>query len=625
MNRELSIKGQPEIHQGVCTVVAGGPGWDDGAVKASTRGLAVLVVVGLALRIWAAYGPYLIWAGPFPPDMTVADRSIAFGFYLLWVAVLAITYARDPRGRMWKLVLLSFVTDSTWVLQWLPFPFTSLGWTIASSTAPLTGAVLLHLVLGFPTGRLRDRVDGSLVGLAYAIVLPVQLLRYLVWDPRPGLAACTASDTWCASNVLLVARNDDLALLLARVGYVAPFLAAIGIIEILRHWRRASPAGRRALAPVAFGMPFVFAVLGLSWFATSSANEDIGGFLVRYKLYDLSSFVAPGLFLLGTARVRLARGSVADLALELGRGVPLGGLRDALARTLRDPTLELAFAAPGGVGLVDADGRAFAIDAAPDRSATRVEHDGHLLAVLVHDPAIDREDSGLVEAVGSVARLALENERLSAQVRAQLEEVRASRQRIVEAGDAERRRVERDLHDGAQQRLVALAMRLEAARGTVTDSQALIDTASAELGAAIAEVRQLAHGVHPAILTEAGLRAAIESLAERTPVPVEVGGSVGRLPAAVEATAYFVVAEALTNVSRYADATHATVGLASEGDRLVVEVSDDGRGGADPAHGSGLRGLGDRVAAIGGKLEIVSPAGGGTIVRATLPLSVEGT
>ena len=598
---------------------ATGPGWDDSRVRA-VASLSGLIASGLVLRIWAAFGPHLLSDGPFPPGMTLGDRSIAFGFYLLWLAVLAITYARDPRGRMWKLILLSFVTDGTWVLQWLPFPFTSLGWTIGVFTQPLTSAVLLHLVLGFPTGRLHDRSDRWLVGVTYAIVLPIQLLRFLVWDSTPGAAACTASDAWCATNVLLVARNDDLAFLLTRVGYLAPLIAGLGIIEIVRHWRRASPAARRALAPVAFGMPFVFAIVGLGWLATTIENEDLAHFLSTYKLFDLSSYVAPTLFLVGAFRTRLARASVADLAFELGRGVPIGGLRDALAKTLRDPTLQLAFAAPDGGGLVDADGHPFEIEPTPERSTTRIEHDGELVAVLVHDPAIDREDEGLVEAVGSVARLALENERLSAQVRAQLDEVRASRRRIVEAGDLERRRVERDLHDGAQQRLVALAMRLEAARGTVTDTQALIDTAGAELGRAIAEIRQLARGMHPAILVEAGLRAAIESLAEQTPVAVEVDGDETRYPDSVEATAYFVVAEALTNVARYAGASHATVTLRGTGSSLMVEVRDDGRGGADATAGSGLRGLQDRVAAAGGTLRVDSPPGEGTVVHAVIPV-----
>lgn len=242
------------------------------------------------------------------------------------------------------------------------------------------------------------------------------------------------------------------------------------------------------------------------------------------------------------------------------------------------------------------------------------------MALLFHDPAIDADDPGLVEAVGSVAAMALENERLSALVRAQLEEVRASRQRIVEAGDAERRRVERDLHDGAQQRLVALAMRLDAARGTATEAEELIDQATAELGLAIAEVRQLARGIHPTILTEAGLRAAIEALAERTPFPVEIEAADARYPTAIEATAYFVVAEALTNVARYAAASHAVVRVTTTIDRLTVEVTDDGRGGAEPGSGSGLRGLHDRVATIGGSLEVVSTSDAGTTIQATLPL-----
>ena len=253
---------------------------------------------------------------------------------------------------------------------------------------------------------------------------------------------------------------------------------------------------------------------------------------------------------------------------------------------------------------------------------TRLERGDELLGVLVHDPLIEVEDPGLVEAVGNAARLALENERLAAEVRAQLEEVRASRVRIVEAADAERRRVERDLHDGAQQRLVALAMRLQVAKQSTPEASALLDAATTELETAIGEVRGLARGVHPTILTESGLAAAIDALAERTTIPVVADVVDSRFDATVEATAYFVVAEALTNVVRYSGAGGARVTVREAGDTLLVEVTDDGRGGADPAAGSGLRGLDDRVAAIGGRLTITSPAGGGTTVRAELPVHV---
>jgi signal transduction histidine kinase len=252
---------------------------------------------------------------------------------------------------------------------------------------------------------------------------------------------------------------------------------------------------------------------------------------------------------------------------------------------------------------------------------TRIERDGETLAVLIHDPVDLVEDPNLVEAVGSVARLALENERLSAQVRAQLEEVRASRERIIEAGDAERRRVERDLHDGAQQRLVALAMRLQTARKTTPGAEALLDEATAELQTAVAEVRGLARGLHPTILTELGLAAAVDALAERTPIPVSVDIPETRFPEAVEATAYYVVAEAITNMTRYAEARTARVTATVEDDHLVTVVQDDGRGGADATRGSGLRGLADRVAAVRGRLEVLSPIGVGTTIRVELPLT----
>jgi signal transduction histidine kinase len=216
--------------------------------------------------------------------------------------------------------------------------------------------------------------------------------------------------------------------------------------------------------------------------------------------------------------------------------------------------------------------------------------------------------------------MALENERLAAQVRAQLDEVRASRSRIVEAADAERRRIERDLHDGAQQRLVALAMRLDQARGRAAGAGAIIDAASEELLQAIREVRDLAHGLHPPILTERGLAAAVDALAERGSLPVAATIPAGRLPADVEAAAYFLVAECLTNAAKHAGASRVVVDAALRDGALWLTVSDDGRGGADASRGSGMLGLADRLAAVGGTVEFDSPTGGGTRVMARIPL-----
>jgi signal transduction histidine kinase len=570
-----------------------------------SRGLILVFLASLAAGAWSSYGPFLVSPGPYHWSVTPANATLTFAFGFLWVCVTAITYRRDPAGRMWKLMLLSSIVNGSWALGYID---SNVAWTAAEFLGPLSPAILLHLVLAFPTGRLRDRFDLALIGLVYFIVLPLQFVDFLFYDPG-----------W--PNVLMLVRNDDIVFWLGRVGLLSPILALLAISEVFRHWRNASPVGRRALAPVAFGMPLVFAIQGIWWLAPALDRDDIRVFMLQNKIFDVPSLLTPALFLLGILQTRFARGNVAQLAMELGRGIPIGGLRAALARALRDPTLDLAFAAPNGGGLVDPAGQPFeAPGEGSGRAVARLEgDDGQLLGVLVHDPALEREDPGIVSAVASVARLGLENERLAAQVRAQLDEVRASRLRIVEAGDAERRRIERDLHDGAQQRLVALTMRLEAARGSVDGAGELIDRTTEELRAAIAEVRDLARGLHPTILTEAGLRAAIEALAERTPIPIEIDIPDRRFDPSVEATAYFVVAEALTNVVRYAAATLARVRASVAANNLILEIGDDGRGGADPTQGSGLRGLQDRLASIGGTLVVTSEPGSGTTLIATMP------
>ena len=243
--------------------------------------------------------------------------------------------------------------------------------------------------------------------------------------------------------------------------------------------------------------------------------------------------------------------------------------------------------------------------------------------MLVHDAAV-ADERELVSAVGGAAALALENERLDAELRANLNELRASRARIVETADAARRRIERDLHDGAQQQLVAVALTLGTARARIdrdpSGAAELLDAAKIDLDAAIRDLRELARGIHPAVLSDRGLGPALEALAGRIPLPVEIAGIPDeRLPGPIEAAAYFVVAESITNVARYAEATHAEVEVSRENGRVCVRVSDDGVGGADPTAGSGLRGLADRVAALDGRLEVTSPPGAGTTIRAVIP------
>jgi signal transduction histidine kinase len=339
--------------------------------------------------------------------------------------------------------------------------------------------------------------------------------------------------------------------------------------------------------------------------------------------------LVPVAFLAGLARSHVYRtGAVAELVHRL-HGRPGGSeLRDALARALDDPKLELAYWLPEAERYVDDHGKPVELPANdPGRAVTPIEHDGAAVAALIHDAALSEEPE-LVRGVGSAASLALLNQRLEADLTVRVEELHSSRSRLVAVSDAERRRLERDLHDGAQQRFVALALRLRLVRNQLADDEppaALLDTAIEELAAGLKELRELARGIHPAILTDQGLDEALRGLAARTPVPVTVLElPEDRLPAAVETAAYFVIAEALTNVAKYASATAATVSVASVDGHAVIEISDDGVGGADPRGGSGLRGLSERVAALDGELELDSPEGAGTTVRARLPCSNRG-
>jgi signal transduction histidine kinase len=321
----------------------------------------------------------------------------------------------------------------------------------------------------------------------------------------------------------------------------------------------------------------------------------------------------------------MARGAVADLVVKLSDAPPPERLRDALAGALDDPTLEVAYWSDTDRAYLDPSGAPVEPRTDSGRAATYLERDGKPLAVILHDPAL-AEDPGLVAAVAAAVRLAVDNERLAAEVRSQLVEVQASRARIVEASDAERRRIERNLHDGAQQRLVALSLALRRAQAQLPDDAgpeltATLDGASAQLKTALAELRELARGIHPVILTEAGLGPALETLALTSPVPATIRLDLpDEVAPPVAAAAYYVAAEALANVAKYADATRVVLVAEIEADAVRIEVHDDGRGGADPAAGSGLRGLADRVAALDGRLDVASPVGEGTTVVARIPL-----
>jgi len=299
-----------------------------------------------------------------------------------------------------------------------------------------------------------------------------------------------------------------------------------------------------------------------------------------------------------------------------------GPIREMLAERVGDRTLSIAYWLPDRGTFADELGRPVELPApGSGRAWTAIEHDGRRVAAIIHDAELDTTPE-LVNAAAAAAALALDNERLKAELRARVEDLRISRARIVGAADAARRRLERDLHDGAQQQLVSLALdlRLLRARLKGTDAVGMIEEISEKLAIALAELRELARGIHPAILSDRGLGPAVQSLADRVPLPVEVDVELDERPAPpIEAAAYFVTAEALTNVARYAKAHEARVEIRRRGEDVVVTVSDDGIGGADIERGTGLRGLQDRLAALDGTLEIESPQGDGTRLRATIP------
>jgi signal transduction histidine kinase len=391
---------------------------------------------------------------------------------------------------------------------------------------------------------------------------------------------------------------------------------------VLRKFWRATPRARRLLAPLLLAA-IVAALRAFYEFLSIflSPVPPIADWVYWWQVVGVIAL--PIAFLWGLLRSRFAAAHVADLIRDLDR-VPAGELRGALARAVGDPSLEIAFWLPERNAYSDADGRPVQLPENDARRAvTRLDHDGEPIAALVHDPSL-LDDPRLLEAAGMAARLALENARLAAELRAQLGRVEESRRRIVAAGDEERRRIERDIHDGAQQRLVALAANLGTARERLDDDPAagkeMVAVAHEEAKAALAEIRDLVRGIHPVILEDRGLDAALSAVVARSSVPVSLDVHVAhRPPPAAESAAYFVVNEALTNVARHARATRAHVSIARAGDRLVVEVRDDGIGGADPALGSGLQGLRDRVAGLGGSMYVISPAGGPTTISVELP------
>jgi signal transduction histidine kinase len=555
------------------------------AAGAAGAALAVAAVVGTWSR-----APYPLWL--WAPMMAVGLSFIVSGT-VLW------------RGRPGNHTgVLMVAAGITWYVGTLQLIDNSVAFGVGFSCFYVAHSILVHLLLALPEGRLARPAERWLVAVSYVAAVGTQAVRLVVEyppDPQEWGDPLGEPSTWgiVGSVVVLI-------------------LWVIMAFAVVRKWSRLGRPLRLIYAPVLAALSAMGVTVAVHSIAVA-VNAPLT--VQRLTLFTYSVWVAvvPVALAVGLLRARLARLRVAGLVVALQNSAEPDAVRAAIAEALGDPSLRLWFPLVGRPGYTDQDGFAVATVPAADRATTPVTRRDEVLAVVVHDPAL-AEQRPLVDAVLAAAALALDNARLLAIQRAQTEELRASRARIVAAADSERRRIHRDLHDGVQHRLMAVSMLIgrtvDDAAGHRTND---LTAAATELRDVIRDLRDLTEGIHPPILVELGLAAALESLAERACLPVRVRAPERRFTDEVERAVYFVVTEALANVYKHAAASRAEVEVSAPDGRVVVRISDDGVGGADPSRGTGLHGLRDRVTALSGELRLSSAPGAGTRIVAELP------
>jgi signal transduction histidine kinase len=564
------------------------------------------VLIGIALAGCAAAGGSFALALSSDhvnePGLQAALMAwIALPFILSGV----IAWWRRPESRLGPLMIVAgfatFVSTFQWTNADVPH-------TVGQSVDLLPAALFLHVFLAYPSGRLGSWFERSLVAAAYFTAIGLELVGMLLGGFGPD-------------NLLEVTSKPGAAETLLRFQLVALSVFALAGIALLAIRRRSAgrpPRWSRALLVDSFALGLVMiAALFLTAAFEGPAFETI-----RRATFVVIG-LAPVAFLIALLDARLARSTVGGLFVELRAEPAPIDLRDALARALRDPSLTLAYWLPEYGVWTDLDGEQVELPGEDSgRSTTLIERNGVHVAALIHDQSLDDEPE-LLDSVSAAAGMALENARLEAELRARLEELRGSRRRLIEAGQQERQRLERNLHDGAQQRLIALSLqlsRLEDRLNGDPDARARLDAARREVALSLGELRDVARGIHPAVVSDHGLEVALESLAARAPVPVRLKvGLPGPIQERVEVAAYYVVSESLANVGKHAHASSVSVDVARSNGQLLVEIVDNGVGGADTERGSGLRGLADRVEALGGRLRVWTPRGGGTRVKAEIP------
>jgi signal transduction histidine kinase len=538
--------------------------------------------------------------------------------------VACVALHRGIERRLW-LVLLTLALYSATALDTLATPGLDVLGQVAWAAVLV---VAVYILLSFPEGRLPDQV-------ARGVVAVTALAAVLVWgallataERLPEFMPASRCDPGCPRNpVRILAGNATVgdALAVASWSVTAGALIAVAIALTFR-MRTAPSISRRTTSPIlvavlAVAGTFAAAAVARAGGAAPATLERLGWFSTA------TSLTVPCAFLAGMLGARVfAGGALERLVARLSAGARDVDARRVLAEALGDPSLTVAYWRPQRSEYVDAHGHPVPVpEKASGRAMTIVRQDGDPLAMIVHDAAL-RAEPGLVGAAGGAALMMLENARLEADLRASVADLRASRARLASAADAGRREIERNLHDGAQQRLVALRMRLADAEALAVSDDALRRSLG-ELGAdteeTIDELRSLAHGVYPAVLVDHGLASALTSVAGRSPLPVRVEAALpGRLAPAIEAAVYFCCLEAIQNAAKHAGAgATVTVSVRAHAEGVAFEIRDDGIGfDVHDVHGGhGLTNLDDRVAAVGGDVRIASGPGAGTTVRGDVP------
>jgi signal transduction histidine kinase len=583
------------------------------AVRVATGPRLAMVVLG-ALSIAWGIGAVLGVRSDAEELTTYAAASavaravdVAAGLGLLVAGALAST---QPGTR--RLGVLALLAGVAWFgADWEgassgPALLRSLG----AAAAPFALPLVLHLALSLPDGRLRSPAARAVTVAAYGIAAAVSIGRALLRDPLLDLY-CWRN---CSDNSFLVHADPGVASALGDVWLWSALAIGLGLVAVAAHRLvAATPPARRVMFPLLGPAALVGAAesaYAVALLSTPLEDPDGTAFADVFLARSLSLVALAAGLAWTVARVQRTRSRVTSLANDLGEAPAPGGLRAALVAALGDPGIDVVYPRAGTEELIDANGHRVVVDG---RAIARVTRGGRTRALVVQDAALVDEPV-LERALGSSARLAVENEALRAEALAQLEELKASRARIVETGDAARRRLERNLHDGAQQHLLALSydlrLALAEARGDHDEARAAVLAAAGdETARALQELRDLAQGIHPAILTEAGLAPALETLADEAPLPVEIAEvAPGRYPSAVESTAYVIISEAIEDASRRG-ATVLVVRFGHDDGRLLITAGDDGgpRAGAP-------RYLADRVGAVGGSLDAA-----GATLRAEIP------